>query len=282
MNSAETYFQRHARETVSYLQSVAPGFRPDIAVVLGSGLGGFARHIEVIAKVPYEKIPHFKQTGVVGHSGNLIFGKVGGKSVICQQGRYHFYEGHSIQEVVFPVRIMRQLGARSLIVTNAAGGIQTGFRAGDIMLIRDHINFQGVNPLNGPNEDALGARFPDMTYAYNPQYADLLIEVAGRLSIPIRQGVYLAVSGPSYETPAEIKMFRTLGADAVGMSTVPEAIAANHCGLKVLGLSCISNAAAGMTGEKLDHAEVEQVIGAMSERFENLVLNWIEELNDEV
>ena len=265
-------------ETAAFLKQKTAGFEPEIAVVLGSGLGSFADRIEVAATIPYSQIPHFKQTAVAGHSGNLIFGQVGGRKVVCQQGRYHFYEGHHITEVVFPIRVMAKLGAQTLVVTNAAGGINGDFGVGDIMMIRDHINFQGTNPLIGPNDDTFGPRFPDMTFAYDPDYRQQMREVSKSLDIPIREGVYLAVTGPSYETPAEIHMFRTLGADAVGMSTVPEVIAASHLGMRVLGLSCISNAAAGMSGEKLDHTDVEKVVKVMGRQFENLVTRWIERL----
>ncbi|MDJ0839860.1 MAG: purine-nucleoside phosphorylase [Acidobacteriota bacterium] len=265
-------------ETRDYLQQRVPGFTPQIAVVLGSGLGGFGDRMSQEAVIPYEEIPHFKQVGVVGHSGNLIFGTVGGKKIVCQQGRYHYYEGHTIQEVVFPVRVMSALGAETLLVTNAAGGIDTSFNVGDIMMIRDHINFQGANPLMGTNEDAIGTRFPDMTYAYAPEYRVQVLGIAEEMNLEIREGIYLAVSGPSYETPAEINMFRTLGADAVGMSTVPEVIAANHRGMKCLGLSCISNAAAAEGAEKLDHTHVAEVIDKMSRQFESLVETWIERL----
>lgn len=270
--------QQKCQETLDFLQKRVPGFQPEIAVVLGSGLGRFADLIQVEATVAYAEIPNFKQTAVVGHSGNLIFGMVGGHKVVCQQGRYHFYEGHAITDVVFPIRVMAALGADKLIVTNAAGGINTIFAVGDIMMIRDHINFQGTNPLIGPNEDQMGPRFPDMTFAYDPDFRRQMHEVAESLGIPIQEGVYLAVTGPSYETPAEISMFRTIGADAVGMSTVPEVIAASHLGMRVLGLSCISNAAAGMSGEKLDHTDVEKVAKTMGHHFENLVRTWIEGL----
>lgn len=267
---------QNIQETTAFLAGKIGDFTPEIAIVLGSGLGNYAEQIQVHKIIPYNEIPHYKETGVVGHSGNLVFGEISNKKVVCQQGRYHFYEGHSIQDVVFPVRVMAALGAKTLIVTNASGGINLDFREGDIMLIRDQINFQGANPLIGPNLENLGPRFPDMSYAYDQEYSEKMLLLAHKLEVDIRQGTYLAVTGPCYETPAEIRMFRTLGADAVGMSTVPEVIAANHCGMRVLGLSCISNAAAGITDEKLDHTDVERVIGAMAFQFENLVSRWIE------
>jgi len=269
---------KRCRETAAFIRDRIGDFRPEIAIVLGSGLGRFTQRIKVTATLSYGEIPHFKPTSVVGHSGNLVFGTIVGRSVVCQQGRYHYYEGHPIGDIVFPVRVMRVLGAHSLVITNAAGGINERFGVGDIMLIRDHINLQGVNALIGPNHEELGPRFPDMSHAYDPEYAERLLLVAGEKGIDVRQGIYLSVSGPSYETPAEIRMFRLLGADAVGMSTVNEVIAANHCGLRVLGLSCISNAAAGMTSEKLSHSHVEAEIGKVSDRFEALVAGWIREL----
>lgn len=275
---SQSDLQTRLNETVSFLHDRLGQEAPDFAMVLGSGLGGFGEEIEDAVAVPYEAIPHFKGVGVVGHKGRLIAGKVAGKRVLCQQGRYHFYEGHSIQDVVYPIRVMAALGAKKLIVTNAAGGINTGFRVGDIMVIRDHINFQGTNPLMGANHDDLGPRFPDMTYAYHPEFRVKIQAVAADLGQELQDGVYLAVSGPSYETPAEIKAFQVLGADAVGMSTVPEVIAANHMGLQVLGLSCISNAAAADGGEKLDHSHVAEVINAMGSRFQQLVTRFIAEV----
>lgn len=255
------------------------GVQPvEIAIVLGSGLGEFAGRIEHPQVIAYRDIPHFRPCGVEGHSGNLIFGTVGGRQVVCQQGRYHYYEGHQAADIVLPIRVMSKLGAKYLLVTNAAGGINEGFDPGDIMLIRDHINFMGMNPLRGPNESSFGPRFPDMSHAYDPELGELMLHVARDASVFLREGTYLAVSGPSYETPAEIRMFRTLGADAVGMSTVPEVIAANHLGMKVTGLSCISNAAAGMEDQTLSHDDVSDVVGRSSAPFESLVSRWIERL----
>jgi len=267
-------WQQH-QETIAFIRDRIPDFDPEIAIVLGSGLGRFVDKIETTAVLPYAEIPHFKPTAVLGHAGNLVFGTLAGRRLVCQQGRYHYYEGHTIAEVVFPIRIMHGLGARTLLVSNASGGIDRDFRVGDIMVIRDHINFTGTNPLLGPNEPRFGPRFPDMTYAYHPDLRNAIHRIAGDLDIALREGVYIGVSGPTYETPAEIDAFRILGAHAVGMSTVPEVIAANHVGMKVLGLSCIANAAAASGADKLDHGDIEQVIGAMSDRFENLVAAWI-------
>ena len=272
-----THWQR-CQETKAYLEKQLSGFKPEVAIVLGSGLGNLSKKINVHKTIPYAEIPHFKPTSVVGHLGNLIFGTLGERSVVCQQGRYHYYEGHSVQETVFPVRVMHALGASTLLVTNAAGGIDASYRVGDIMLIRDHINFQGANCLTGQNEEAFGPRFPDMTYAYCPEYAAKTLEVAKGLGFTLREGVYLSVSGPCYETPAEIRMFRLWGANAVGMSTVNEVIAAVHCGMRVLGFSCISNAAAGMQEEKLDHSDVEKAIHQIDAKFEALIVRVVREL----
>lgn len=265
-------------EAASFLWQLMPDFRPELGIVLGSGLGNFGSRIRVDQAIPYEDIPHFKPSRVAGHAGRLLLGSVAGKKVICQQGRFHYYEGHTPQEVVFPVRTMAHMGAKTLIVTNAAGGINPGFEPGTIMLIRDHINMTGTNPLIGPDEPELGPRFPDMSFAYDPELARLMHRSAQDLSMALREGTYLGLAGPSYETPAEIRMFRNWGADAVGMSTVHEVIAANQRGMRVLGLSCISNLAAGMTDAPLSHDEVKEVTTRMGDQFETLVLKWIENL----
>lgn len=262
-------------EARDFLLQRAPDFEPELGVVLGSGLGGFGKRIKVHETIPYSEIPHFKPVGVEGHDGNLILGEVAGKRLICQAGRYHFYEGHDLAETVLPIRLMRLMGAKHLLVSNAAGGINTSYGPGDIMLIVDHINFQGTNPLMGHNVEQLGPRFPDMTEAYDRKHREVLLSIAAEKGIDIHQGVYISVTGPSYETPAEIRAFRMLGADAVGMSTVNEVIAANHCGMRVMGLSCISNAAAGMGDEKLDHGDVKDVVNTMALKFEDLVETWI-------
>ncbi|PIE01591.1 MAG: purine-nucleoside phosphorylase [Acidobacteria bacterium] len=249
-----------------------------LGVILGSGLGDFGSRLENPTILRYEDIPGFKPCGVEGHQGNLIIGEVAGQTLLCQQGRYHYYEGHSMSDVVFPVRVMAALGIKNLLVTNASGACNREYAGGDIMLIEDHINFMGTNPLIGKNLTEMGPRFPDMTYAYSPQFRRDFERVAAENQVQIRKGVYLAVTGPSYETPTEIRMFQTLGADVVGMSTVPECIAANHCGMKVLGLSCVSNAAAGLSDATLSHDEVKDVIGKMSRTFERLVTQWIHTL----
>ena len=233
-------------------------FQPQVGIILGSGLGGIADEIENKVEIPYREIPHFACSTAPGHKGQLVCGNPNGKAVLCMQGRLHCYEGHPMQSIIFPVRVMRQLGIETLIVTNAAGGINLNFHVGDLMLIEDHINFL-PNPLIGPNVPEFGPRFCDMTHTYTPALRALAEAAAAKLGIPLQHGVYLGCTGPSYETPAEIRAFRTLGADAVGMSTVPEAIAASHCGMQVLAFSLITNMAAGVTGEKLTEEEVIEI-----------------------
>lgn len=240
------------------INELSGGFKPEIIVVLGSGLAGFADKVEPCAVISYGDIPGFGVSTAPYHRGRLILGTVEGKRVACMDGRLHFYEGHELSDTVFPLRVLRKLGAEKIFLTNATGGINTSFKVGDIMLVEDHINFQGRNVLIGPNDDGLGVRFPDMTYAYAPELRALAEECAARLGIELKKGVYIACTGPSYETPAEIRAFRILGADAVGMSTVPEVIAAVHCGLKVLTLSLITNMAAGITGNRLTMEEVAE------------------------
>jgi len=230
--------------------------RPKIAVVLGSGLGAFAERLADATKVAYEKIPGFPRATAMGHAGKVVVGKLGAVPVAVLQGRVHLYEGHSAREVVFPVRVLRRMGIRSVILTNAAGGIGENVRPGELVLIRDHINLQGVNPLAGANDENWGPRFPDMTYGYSEKYREIARAEAHKLGIELREGVYAAMAGPSYETPAEIRYLKTIGADLVGMSTVAETIAARHAGMNVLGVSCVTNLAAGLGGRPLDHAEV--------------------------
>ena len=230
--------------------------RPKIALVLGSGLGAFADELTGPTKIPYQKIPGFPRSTAVGHAGQLAIGKVGGIEVVVMQGRVHFYEGYTAKEVVFPMRVLGRLGIRSAILTNAAGGIDLGYKQGALVVIRDHINLQGANPLIGPNDDRFGPRFPDMTQAYWKQYRKIALAEAKRLGIDVSEGVYAALSGPSYETPAEIRYLRTIGADLVGMSTVPETIVARHMGVRILGISCVTNMAAGILDQPINHAEV--------------------------
>jgi purine-nucleoside phosphorylase len=250
------------------------GLRPSIGVVLGSGLGAFADALEDAVAVPFVEIPHFPASTVVGHGGALVVGRSRGVPVAVMKGRVHFYEGYSLDQVVFPVRVLGRLGVRTLVVTNAAGAVNTAFAPGDLMVIEDHLNLLG-NPLLGPNEEALGPRFPDMSEPYDRGLRDVAEAACRAASIRCRRGVYAALTGPSYETPAEIRMFRTLGADAVGMSTVPEVIAARHMGMRVVGLSCLTNMAAGVTDRKLDHREVletgERVKAALLEVLARMV-----------
>lgn len=254
----------------SKINELSGGFKPEIIVVLGSGLAGFADRVDAKAIIPYGDIPGFGVSTAPYHNGRLILGTVEGKNVACMDGRLHLYEGHAPADLVFPLRVLRKLGADKIFLTNATGGINTSFKVGDIMLVEDHINFQGRNPLMGKNDEELGVRFPDMTYAYNPELRAIAEKCAADLGIDLKKGVYIACTGPSYETPAEIRAFRILGADAVGMSTVPEVIAAVHCGLKVLTLSLITNMAAGITGNKLTMEEV-----AETGRKQSLVLGGL-------
>jgi purine-nucleoside phosphorylase len=225
-------------------------------VVLGSGLGAFAEELQAPVEIPYGEIPGWPVATAIGHAGKLIIGKLDGVNVIVMAGRAHLYEGRSAQEVIFGVRTLGALGVRSMVFTNAAGGINLAYRRGGLVLISDHINLQGVNPLVGPNDDSLGPRFPDMTEVYSVSYREVAKQVAAELGIEVSEGVYAGLLGPSYETPAEIRYLRAIGADLVGMSTVLEAIAANHMGMKSLGISCVTNMAAGILPQKLDHNEV--------------------------
>ena len=248
----------YVQEAAEYVRARI-GETPRIGLILGSGLGGIAEVIEDKHVIPYGEIPHFVCSTAPGHKGQFVAGRFGGKPVICMQGRLHFYEGHALSDIIFPVRVMKQLGVTSLIVTNAAGGINTSFQVGDLMLIEDHINFMGTNPLIGPNDASFGPRFCDMTYTYTPALRQAAQEAAQSLGLTLQKGVYLGCTGPSYETPAEIRAFRTLGADAVGMSTVPEVIAASHCGLQVLAFSLITNMAAGSLDQPLTEEEVIEI-----------------------
>ena len=263
--------------TVSYIQEKIKKFKPEIGIILGSGLGDFADNFESI-KIPYTDIPGFENSEVQGHKGQLIFAKVNGKNTVMMQGRYHFYEGYSMQTVTYPIKILKKLGIKTLIITNAAGAVNENFNPGDLMLITDHINFMGTNPLIGKNDDTLGVRFPDMSEVYSKKLINLAQETAEKLKIKYQKGVYIATTGPSYETPAEIKMFRLLGASAVGMSTVPEAIIANYCGLDVLGISCLTNYAAGVSNNPLNHEEVIETANKVKESFKLLLSEFIKRL----
>ena len=249
-----------------------------IALVLGSGLGAFADDLEETAKIPYEEIPGFARSTVEGHAGRLVLGKTEGVPVLAMQGRFHYYEGYSFDEVVFPIRVLGRLGVRSLVLTNAAGGINVAFDQGALMIISDHLNLMGVNPLRGLNDQRFGPRFPDMSEVYSRDYQEIAVEEAHQMGLELRRGIYAAMSGPSYETPAEVRMLRTLGADAVGMSTVPEAIVARHMGMKVLGISCITNMAAGVIDQPINHDEVIETGARVHETFKELLRRIIPKL----
>ena len=251
-------------------------FKADVAVVLGSGLGLFAERIDIVKSVNYSDIKGFPRSTVEGHKGRLIMGKIGGKNVAVMQGRVHYYEGYNIRDVVLPIRVMRRMGAETLILTNAAGGIT--MPRGALMMITDHINLSGANPLIGKNIAELGERFPDMTYVYDTRLQKLLVSAAQKHKINLKSGVYAQLSGPSYETPAEIKMLKIIGADAVGMSTATEAIAARHCGLSVTGISYISNPAAGIEKGALNHEEVMAESAKITEAFCGLLTTFIEKI----
>ncbi len=268
-----------------------------VALVLGSGLGAFAEEVENAVKIPYEEIQHFASSTVEGHAGQLVLGEVAGVSVAVQQGRFHYYEGYEMSQVIFPIRVFGVLGVKNLILTNAAGSVDTDFKQGTLMLIRDHINLMGVNPLRGKNDERFGVRFPDMTEVYSLDYQEIVISEAKKMAQEkaqteqertnkkqdvisfLRRGVYCALSGPSYETPSEIRMLRLLGTDAVGMSTVPEAIAARHQGMKVIGISCITNMAAGISDDIIHHEEVIETGAKVAGIFKELLGRVISKLN---
>ncbi|MFC5988045.1 purine-nucleoside phosphorylase [Marinicrinis lubricantis] len=264
-------------EAGKYLRSQL-GQVPEIGLILGSGLGVLSEQIEEAMTIPYHKIPHFPISTVQGHAGELVVGKLAGKHVFMMKGRFHLYEGYDVQTVTFPIRVMKFLGIRTLLVTNAAGGINTSFEPGDLMLIEDHINLTFRNPLIGPNDERMGSRFPDMSEAYSSRLRELALQAAQEQGISLKKGVYIGLLGPSYETPAEIRMMRGMGADAVGMSTVAEVIAARHAGLEVLGISCISNMASGILQQPLSHQEVMETTEKVKEKFIGLVLNVIPKL----
>lgn len=262
--------QDFVRTSAEYLQSKIK-VKPTVGLILGSGLGVLVEEIENKIVVPYEEIPHFPTSTVQGHAGQLVFGDLNGVQVVAMQGRFHFYEGYEMSKVTFPVRVMKALGIEKVVVTNAAGGVNTNYKPGDLMLISDHINFMGTNPLIGPNEEDFGTRFPDMSEAYSKVLRQKAKKAGESLGITLQEGVYLAVTGPSYETPAEIRMMRTVGADAVGMSTVPEVIVARHAELDVLGISCITNMAAGILDQPLNHEEVIETTEKVKSNFLGLV-----------
>ena len=246
-------------------------FVPRVAIVLGSGLGDYAEEIDVQCEIPYSEIAGFPVSTVPGHAGKFIFGYIDSIPIVCMKGRVHYYEGYDVADVVLPTRLMKLLGAEILFLTNAAGGVNTSFHAGDLMLIKDHISVFAPNPLIGRNIDGLGVRFPDMSRVYDRELQDIIRRTAKENEIFLQEGVYAQLTGPSFETPAEIRMLRALGCDAVGMSTVVEAIAANHCGMRICGISCISNLAAGMSDKPLCHEEVQEAADLAAPKFKKLV-----------
>lgn len=244
---------------------------PTIGLILGSGLGDLAEQIEEAVRIPYSEIPHFPVSTVAGHAGQLVIGKLMGQTVVAMQGRIHFYEGYTMAQVTFPVRVMQALGVKSLIVTCACGGLNPAFEAGDLMLITDHINMMGVDPLRGPHEESLGPRFPAMVDAYNPELRQVALKVAEELGFQLQQGVYSPISGPCYNTSAELRMLRMLGSDTVGMSTVPEVVVARHMGMRVLGIACITDMALHDSPVHLTHEQVMEVANRTKPRFQNLI-----------
>jgi purine-nucleoside phosphorylase len=254
--------------------------RPKIALILGSGLGAFADEFSSATQIPYAKIPDFPRSTAIGHAGQLVLGTVDGISVAGMQGRVHLYEGYSARQVAFPVRVFARMGVKAIIVTNAAGGINLNYSEGALVALRDHINLQSANPLIGPNDDRFGPRFPDVTSAYDPDFRRFFSEAGRKLKLNLHQGVYLALSGPNYETPSEIHAFRTLGADLVGMSTVPEVLAARHSGIRVLGISCVTNMAAGITGKTLTAEEVFATGARVKHQFIALLKSVIPRIAD--
>lgn len=268
---------QHYAQASEYIQTKI-NTKPTVGLILGSGLGVLADEIKNPIKIAYGEIPGFPESTVEGHAGQLVIGELEGQQVIAMQGRFHYYEGHSLDLVTLPVRMMKKLGVEKIVVTNAAGGINTSFSPGDLMIIEDHLNFTSRNPLIGANDGEMGVRFPDMSTAYAPELRELASQVAAKQGISLQRGVYVGVLGPSYETPAEIRMFRKLGADAVGMSTVPEVIVAVHSGMKVLGISCISNMAAGILDQPLSHEEVMETAEQVKSKFLTLVKGIVHKL----
>jgi purine-nucleoside phosphorylase len=277
-SSANAQFAR-AEAAARFIQKKTK-LRPKIALVLGSGLGAFADEFSSATRIPYAKIPHFPRSTAIGHAGQLVLGKVDGVEVAGMQGRVHLYEGYSAADVAFPVRVFARLGVKAVILTNAAGGIKREFTQGRLVVISDHINLQCANPLSGANADKFGPRFPDMTNAYDKKFRELTLAAGRRLNIELGEGVYAALTGPSYETPAEIRFLRSIGADLVGMSTVPEVIAARHAGIRALGISCVTNAAAGVLDQPLDHNEVLETAERVKSQFIGLLRAVIPQIAD--
>lgn len=279
MHSFHTDDFSRANEAAQFLEARLKS-RPRIAVILGSGLGGFADELREAAVIPYEDIPHFPKSTAIGHVGQLVIGNIDGVPLAVMQGRVHLYEGYTAHQVAFPVRVLARLGVRAVVATNAAGGINADYGKGALVVLRDHINLQGQNPLTGANDERLGLRHPDMTDAYSAQFRQLALDEAQQIGVEAHEGVYAAVAGPSFETPAEIRFLRTIGADLVGMSTVPEVIAARHLGVEVLAISCVTNMAAGMTGEKITAEEVLETGELVREKFLALLRAVLPKVDD--
>jgi purine-nucleoside phosphorylase len=264
-------------EAVDAIRARAP-VSPEIGIILGSGLGSITEQVKDPVVIPYTEIPHFHGTSIEGHAGRMVVGTFHGVPTVFLEGRFHLYEGYSMEEVVFPTRTICGLGIQTLVLTNAAGGVNTRYRPGDVMIIEDHLNLMGDNPLKGPNLAKLGPRFPDLSEAYSKNCVEIFKATAKEIGIEMHQGVYAGLLGPTYETPAEIRMYRTFGADAVGMSTVPESIAANHLGVRVAGLSCITNLAAGLSPQKLSHQEVIDNSRIGAEKLKKILASAIPKL----
>lgn len=264
------------QETTQYIRSKSQ-LKPRMGIVLGSGLGAFVNHIQVDAVVPYSEIPNFVAPSVEGHSGRLVFGTLHDQPLVIMQGRVHYYEGHTMEQVAYPIRTMAMLGIETLVLTNSAGGLDPDMQSGDFMVIEDHINLMGNNPLMGPNIKNLGPRFPDMTEAYDKELTGKLLTILEKNKIRHWKGVYCGVSGPTYETPSEVRFLQIIGGNAVGMSTVPESIAANHLGLRVCAISCITNPAAGIHTTKLTHEEVTEMANSVEQKFSDLLNEFIKD-----
>lgn len=271
------YLVEKIQQAVEYLEQNI-SVKPEVAIILGSGLGALADYIENAEVVKYADIPFWPRSTVIGHAGRLVVGYLSGKPVIVMQGRVHYYEGYTMEEVVFPTRVLGRLGAKSLVVTNASGGINTEIPPGTLYVITDHVNFMGTNPLIGENLNDFGSRFPDMTHAYDAEYIKKMETAAAKENIRLERGVYMGFSGPSFETPAEIRMARTLGADLAGMSTVPEVIVANHMSMRVCGISCVANFAAGIKDAKLTHMEVLEAMSGASDSIIRLIRAFMAEI----
>ncbi len=278
MHSLHLYQWGYNMESaIKFIREKIGDFMPDTGIILGSGLGDFADNFDSI-KIPYSEIDGFEKSNVQGHKGQLVFAEINGKKIIMMQGRYHYYEGYSLDAVTYPVKVMKKLGVKTLIITNAAGAISGDYLPGELMFITDHLNFMGTNPLIGKNDDTLGTRFPDMSEVYSKELIKTAVNAAEKLNINYQKGVYVATTGPSYETPAEINMYRILGANAVGMSTVPEAIVANYCGIKVLGISCLTNYAAGVNDTPLNHQEVIDTADKVKDNFKKLLTEILNQI----